>query len=167
MTNTLKERTQNGKALGLNGNGLGTQSLGNGQAGTVYCPTHGLVKSWQNECELCVDAGWLDFDATRVAKLLIPDWTGIKTDGRKVFVARVRDALDAVEKISLYKNSDAIVLIVWDSLVTPLDNGKIGLSWTLSEVAETLEVECVACGQPFAQTWGNEQICESCALGEL
>jgi hypothetical protein len=167
MTNTLKERTQNEKALGLNRNGLNTQSLGNGQAGTVYCPTHGLVKGWHNECELCVDAGWLDFDATRVAKLLIPSWTGINPDGRTVIVARVRDAVEAVEKISLYKNSDALVLLIWDSLVTALDGGHIGPNWTLSEVAETLEVECVACGQPFAQTWGNEQICESCALGEL
>jgi hypothetical protein len=70
-------------------------------------------------------------------------------------------------RFQLYKNSDAIVLLVWDSLVTALDGGQIGPNWTLSEVAETLEVECVACGQPFAQTWGNEQICESCALGEL
>jgi len=81
-----------------------------------------------------VDAGWLDFDATRVAKLLIPSWTGINPDGRTVFVARVRDAVEAVEKISLYKNSDALVLIIWDSVVTALDNGRIGPNWTLGEL---------------------------------
>jgi hypothetical protein len=84
----------------------------------------------------CIDAGWLDWDATRIAKSLIPDWVGIKTDGRQVIVTRVHDALDAVQAISRYKNSDAIVLIVWDSVVTPLDNGKIGLSWTLRDVSE-------------------------------
>jgi hypothetical protein len=114
-----------------------------------------------------VDEGWLDFDATRIAKLLIPDWVGIDVTGRQVIVARVRDAVEAVEKISLYKNSDAIVLIVWDSLVTALDKGRIGPSWTVQSLDEILEVECVACGQPFAQTWRNEQICESCALGGL
>jgi hypothetical protein len=69
--------------------------------GDSILPHPRSCQGWHNECEECVDAGWLDFDATRVAKLLIPDWTGIKTDGRKVFVARVRDALEAVEKISV------------------------------------------------------------------
>jgi hypothetical protein len=31
-----------------------------------------------------------------------------------------------VQKISQYKNSDALVLIAWDSLVTALDNGASG-----------------------------------------
>jgi hypothetical protein len=95
---------------------------------------HGVVKAVWGQCELCFDAGLQDWDATRVAKLLIPSWTGIDVTGRQVIVARVNDALDAVQKIGQYKNSDAIVLLVWDSLVTPLDNGKIGLSWTLGEL---------------------------------
>jgi hypothetical protein len=132
MTNTLTiERTENGKALGLNGNGK-AQSLGRTEQ--VYCPTHGHVKAVWGQCSECVDAGWLDFDATRIAKSLIPAWTGIDVTGRQVIVARVRDAVEAVEKISLYKNSDALVLIVWDSVVTALDNGRIGPNWTLGEL---------------------------------
>jgi hypothetical protein len=174
MLKTLEaKRTEKGKALSLTENGVEAQSLGNGQAGIVYCPTHGLVKGWHNECELCVDAGWLDFDATRVAKELIPSWVGINPDGRQVIVARVRDALDAVEKIGQYKNSDAIVLLVWDTLVTALDNGRIGPSWTVQSLNavtesadEILEVECAHCAQPFEPVYGNEQVCNSCWLAE-
>jgi hypothetical protein len=133
MTNTLTaERTETKKALSVNGNGNGTQSLGSD--GLVYCETHGFVKSAWGQCSECFDEGLQDWDATRIAKSLIPDWTGIKTDGRQVIVARVNDALDAVQKIGQYKNSDAIVLLVWDSVITPLDNGKIGISWTLRDV---------------------------------
>ena len=134
MLKTLTaERTENAKALGaLNGNGNGTQSLE--VAETVYCEKHGVVKGFHGECERCFDEGLQDFDATRIAKSLIPDWTSIKTDGRQVIVARVHDALDAVQKISQYKNSDAIVLLIWDSVITPLENGKVGLSWTLGEL---------------------------------
>jgi hypothetical protein len=134
MLKTLQsERTEQRAALSvLNGNG-GTQS-GLGLTETVYCPTHGTVKAVWGQCERCFDEGLADWDATRIAKSLIPSWTGINPDGRQVIVARVHDALDAVQAISRYKNSDAIVLIVWDSLVTPLDNGKIGLSWTLGEL---------------------------------
>jgi len=162
MTNTA-ERTEREKAAlsVLNGNG-GTQS-GLEVAEQVYCAKHGVVNGWHGECELCLDEGYRDWDATRVAKSLIPDWTGINPDGRQVIVARVRDALDAVQKIGQYKNSDALVLIIWDSLVTPLDNGKIGLSWTLGEVAETLDVECARCTQPFTPV-ADERVCESCAL---
>jgi hypothetical protein len=163
MTNTI---VTNEKAA------LGT-AFGNGHAQNglevaeqVYCEKHGLVNGWHGQCEECLDEGFRDFDATRIAKSLIPDWTGIKTDGRKVFVARVRDAVEAVEKISLYKNSDAIVLLVWGTLVTPLDSGKIGLSWTLGEVSEILDVECARCTQPFTPI-ADERVCESCALGEL
>jgi hypothetical protein len=166
MLKTLEatiERTETGKALSaLNGNGL-AQSLGRTEQ--VYCPTHGVVKGWHNECELCLDAGWLDFDATRIAKSLIPSWTGINPDGRQVIVARVRDALDAVQKIGQYKNSDAIVLLVWDSVVTALDNGKIGPNWTVSDVSEILDVECVRCCQPFTPV-DDEQLCEHCSLAE-
>jgi hypothetical protein len=132
MLKTLQRTEQRAALSVLNGNG-GTQS-GLGLTEQVYCERHGVVNSWHGECELCVDAGWLDFDATRIAKSLIPDWTGIDVTGRQVIVARVRDALDAVQKIGQYKNSDALVLIVWDSVVTPLDSGKIGPSWTLGEL---------------------------------
>ena len=97
----------------------------------VYCDRHGVVKSYNGHCETCFDAGYRDWDATRVAKLLIPDWTGIETDGRQVIVSPVRDALEAIQAIGQYKNSDAIVLIVWDTLVTALDHDKIGPNWTL------------------------------------
>jgi hypothetical protein len=80
-------------------------------------------------------------------------------------VARVGDALDAVQKISQYKNSDALVLLVWDTLITALDGGKIGPNWTLREVSETLDVECGQCCQPFTPI-ADERVCESCALGE-
>jgi hypothetical protein len=54
----------------------------------------------------------------------MPAWVGIKTDGRTVIVAPVKDALEAVQTISRYKNSDALVLIAWDGLITALDNGQ-------------------------------------------
>ena len=170
MTNTI-ERTEIGKALSaLNGNGL-AQSLESD--GLVYCEKHGVVKAVWGQCELCFDAGLQDWDATRVAKSLIPSWVGIDVTGRQVIVARVRDAVEAVEKISLYKNSDAIVLIVWDSLVTALDNGRIGPSWTVQNLNavtesanEILEVECAHCAQPFEPVYGNEQVCNSCWLAE-
>jgi hypothetical protein len=164
MTNTLKERTEQKAALGA---AFGNGSAQNGLriAEKAYCEKHGLVKAVWGQCELCFDEGLADWDATRIAKLLIPAWTGIKTDGRQVIVARVRDALEAVEKISLYKNSDALVLIVWDTLVTPLENGKIGPSWTLREVSETLDVECARCAQPFTPI-DDERVCEECWLAE-
>jgi hypothetical protein len=130
MTNTLKERTEQKAALSL-AFGNGSTPSGLEAAEQVYCPTHGVVKAVWGQCETCFDEGLQDFDATRIAKLLIPAWTGIKTDGRTVIVARVRDAVEAIEKISLYKNSDALVLLIWDSLVTALDNGRIGPNWTL------------------------------------
>jgi hypothetical protein len=163
MTNTIV--TDEKAALGT-AFGNGHAQNGFEVAEQVYCEKHGLVKGWHGQCEECLDEGFRDFDATRIAKSLIPDWTGIKTDGRKVFVARVRDALEAVEKISLYKNSDALVLLIWDSLVTALDGGHIGPNWTLSEVAETLEVECARCAQPFTPVYGDESVCDMCALGE-
>jgi hypothetical protein len=165
MINTLTaERAEQRAALSvLNGNG-GTQS-GLGLTEQVYCPVHGVVKTVWGQCETCFDEGLADWDATRVAKELIPDWTGINPDGRQVIVARVRDALDAVQKISQYKNSDAIVLIVWDSLVTALDGGKIGPNWTVSDVSEILDVECVRCCQPFVPI-DDEQLCEQCSLAE-
>jgi hypothetical protein len=157
------ERTENAKALSaLNGTG---KAQGLGLTEQVYCPVHGTVKGIWGQCEECFDAGLQDFDATRVAKLLIPSWVGLDVTNRKVFVARVCDAVEAIEKISLYKNSDALVLLVWGTLVTPLDSGKIGLSWTLGEVSEILDVECVTCGQPFTPI-ADERVCESCALGE-
>jgi hypothetical protein len=131
MTNTLKDRTEIKALSALNGNGL---AQGLGLTEQVYCERHGVVNSWHGECELCLDEGYRDWDATRVAKLLIPSWTGINPDGRQVIVARVNDALDAVEKIGQYKNSDAIVLLIWDSLVTALDGGHIGPNWTLGEL---------------------------------
>jgi len=163
MTNTIV--TNEKAALGT---AFGKESTQNGLqiAGQVYCEKHGLVNGWHGQCEECLDEGFRDFDATRIAKSLIPSWTGIKTDGRKVFVARVRDAVEAVEKISLYKNSDAIVLLVWDSVVTALDGGKIGPNWTVSDVSEILDVECARCTQPFTPI-ADERVCESCALGEL
>jgi hypothetical protein len=135
MLKTLQatERTEREKAaLELNGNGSAQNGLR--IAEKAYCEKHGLVKSAWGQCSECLDEGYRDFDATRVAKLLIPSWTGIKTDGRQVIVARVRDALDAVQAISRYKNSDAIVLIVWDSVITALDGGRIGPNWTLGEL---------------------------------
>jgi hypothetical protein len=132
MTSTLKERTKNGKALSVNGIEIGTQSLESD--GLVYCEIHGFVKSAWGQCEECFDAGLRDFDATRIAKLLIPSWVGLDVTGRQVILARVHDAVEAVEKISLYKNSDAIVLVIWGSVITPLENGKIGLSWTLGKL---------------------------------
>jgi hypothetical protein len=164
----IKERgqTERNEALSaLNGNGNGTQSLE--VAETVYCEKHGVVKGFHGECERCFDEGLQDFDATRIAKSLIPDWTGIKTDGRQVIVARVHDALDAVQKISQYKNSDALVLIVWDSLVTALDNGKIGPSWGLqslnAEAHADADVQiCAICNCEFQGTWGDEELCDEC-----
>jgi len=132
MTNTI-ERTEQRAALGT---AFGKESTQNGleAAEQVYCPVHGTVKSAWGQCSECLDEGYLDFDATRVAKLLIPSWVGLDVTNRKVFVARVRDALDAVQKIGQYKNSDAIVLLIWGSVITPLENGKIGISWTLGEL---------------------------------
>jgi hypothetical protein len=134
MLKTLTaERAETKKALSaLNGIEIGTQSLGSD--GLVYCEIHGFVKSAWGQCSECFDEGLQDWDATRVAKELIPAWTGINPDGRQVIVARVRDALDAVQKIGQYKNSDAIVLLIWGSVITPLENGKIGISWTLGEL---------------------------------
>jgi hypothetical protein len=90
-----------------------------------------------------------------------------------VIVARVRDALDAVKKSGNTKFSDAIVLLIWDSLVTALDNGHIGPSWTVQSLNavtesanEILEVECAHCAQPFEPVYGNEQVCNSCWLAE-
>jgi hypothetical protein len=166
MTNTLTaERTAKDKALSArNGNGL-AQSLE--VAETVYCEKHGVVKGFHGECERCFDEGLQDFDATRIAKSLIPDWTGIKTDGRQVIVARVHDALDAVQKISQYKNSDALVLIVWDSLVTALDNGRIGPSWGLQSLNAEAHADddvqiCAICNCEFYGTWGDEELCPEC-----
>jgi hypothetical protein len=173
MNSTLTaERTETKQALSLNGTGNGrAQSLGRTEQ--VYCHVHGVVKAVWGQCELCFDAGLQDWDATRVANLLIPAWTGINPDGRQVIVARVRDAVEAVEKISLYKNSDAIVLLIWDTLVTALDGGRIGPSWTVQSLNavtesadEILEVECAHCAQPFEPVYGNEQVCNSCWLAE-
>jgi hypothetical protein len=133
MTNTI-ERTEREKAALSLAFGNGHAQNGLQTAEQVYCPVHGTVKAVWGQCERCFDEGLQDWDATRVAKLLIPAWTGIDVTGRQVIVARVRDALDAVQKIGQYKNSDAIVLIVWDSLVTALDGGKIGPNWTLGEL---------------------------------
>jgi len=173
MLKTLEatKRAETEKALSaLNGNGL-AQSLE--VAETVYCGKHGVVKGFHGECELCFDEGLADWDATRIAKSLIPDWVGLDVTGRQVIVARVRDALDAVEKIGQYKNSDAIVLLVWDTLVTALDKGRIGPSWTVQSLNavtesadEILEVECAHCAQPFEPVYGNEQVCNSCWLAE-
>jgi hypothetical protein len=132
MTNTIV--TNEKAALELNGNVSAQNGLQSD--GLVYCTEHGVVNSWHGQCLECVDTGWLDFDATRIAKELIPDWTGIKTDGRQVIVTRVRDALDAVQAISRYKHSNALVLIAWGSVITALDNGRIGPNWTLRDVSE-------------------------------
>jgi len=164
----IKERgqTERNEALSaLNGNGNGTQSLE--VAETVYCPVHGHVKAVWGQCERCFDEGLQDWDATRIAKELIPSWTGINPDGRQVIVARVHDALDAVQKISQYKNSDAIVLIVWDSVVTALDNGRIGPSWGLhslnAEAHADADVQiCAICNCEFQGTWGDEKLCDEC-----
>jgi len=163
----LQERTEE-KALELNGNGFSTQSLEE-RTDTVYCQTHGLVKSYNGHCELCYDEGYRDWDATRIAKTLIPEWTGINVDGRQVIVTRVRDALDAVQAISRYKNADALILIVWDRLITLLDRGRIGPSWVMNGAADAdaaEEIECARCCQPFRPTWGDERLCDSCYLAE-
>jgi hypothetical protein len=165
MTNTIERTEQKAlSALNVTGNGA-AQSLE--VAETVYCEKHGVVKGFHGECERCFDEGLQDFDATRIAKSLIPDWTGIKTDGRQVIVARVHDALDAVQKISQYKNSDALVLIVWDTLVTALDNGRIGPSWGLqslnAEAHDDDDVQiCAICNCEFYGTWGDEELCPEC-----
>jgi hypothetical protein len=166
------ERTEK-KALGVacgNGNGAAAQGFGN-LTETVYCPTHGTVKAVWGQCERCFEEGLQDWDATRIAKELIPSWTGINPDGRQVIVTRVRDALDAVQKISQYKNSDAIVLIVWDSVVTALDKGRIGPSWGLHSIsavaddAERVDNDiqiCAICNCEFQGTWGDEKLCDEC-----
>jgi hypothetical protein len=168
----IKERgqTERNEALSaLNGIEIGTQSLGRTEQ--VYCGKHGVVKGFHGECEECFDEGLEDWDATRVAKELIPDWTGIKTDGRQVIVACVRDALDAVQKILQYKNSDALVLIVWDSLVTALNNGRIGPSWSLQSISAVADDAgrvdndiqiCAICNCEFYGTWGDEELCPEC-----
>jgi hypothetical protein len=166
MLKTLQaERTE--KALSArNVTGTGAaQSLESD--GLVYCEEHGLVNGWHGQCEECVDEGYRDWDATRVAKSLIPSWTGIDVTDRQVIVARVRDALDAVQKISQYKNSDALVLIVWDSLVTALDNGKIGPSWGLqslnAEAHDDDDVQiCAICNTEFRGIEGDERLCPDC-----
>jgi hypothetical protein len=165
-TNTI-ERTESEKAaLGvLNGNG-GTQN-GLQTAEQVYCPVHGVVKAVWGQCERCFDEGLQDWDATRIAKSLIPSWTGINPDGRQVIVTRVRDALDAVQKIGQYKNSAAIVLIIWDTLVTALDNGKIGPSWGLQSLNAEAHADddvqiCAICNCEFYGTWGDEKLCDEC-----
>jgi hypothetical protein len=166
MLKTLEaKRTESEKALGLNGIEIGTQSLGRTEQ--VYCGKHGVVKGFHGECEECFDEGLQDWDATRIAKSLIPSWTGINPDGRQVIVARVRDALEAVQKISQYKNSDAIVLIVWDTLVTALDNGKIGPSWGLHSLNAEAHADsdiqiCAICNCEFRGTWGDEKLCDEC-----
>ena len=169
MTLKLQERTETEKALSANGNGMVTQSLEE-RTDTVYCQTHGLVKSYNGHCELCYDEGYRDWDATRIAHELIPSWTGINVDGRQVIVAPVRDALEAVQAIGRYKGSDALVLIVWDNVVTALDRDRIGPNWVLHETdaadEEILEVECARCCQPFRPTWGDEKLCEQCWLAE-
>ena len=170
MNNTLtaeRERTGTEKALGLlNGNG-GTQSLDATE--TVYCQVHGCVKAVWGQCIECFDEGYRDFDATRVAKELIPEWTGINVNGRQVIVTRVRDALDAVQAISRYKNADALILIVWDRLITALDRGRIGPSWVMNGAVDAdaaEEIECARCCQPFRPTMGDETICDECYLHE-
>jgi hypothetical protein len=60
-TNTA-ERTETKKALSVAGNGAAAQGLGN-LAETVYCPTHGTVKTVWGQCEECVDEGYRDWDA--------------------------------------------------------------------------------------------------------
>jgi hypothetical protein len=160
------ERTETKKALSVAGNGAAAQGLGN-LAETVYCPTHGTVKTVWGQCERCFEEGLQDFDATRIAKELIPSWTGIKTDGRQIIVTRVHDALEAVQKIGQYKNSDAIVLVVWDSLVTALDNGKIGPSWTVHslnvEAHDDDDVQiCAICNTEFRGIEGDERLCPDC-----
>jgi hypothetical protein len=174
MLKTLQaERTEKGKALSLTENGVEAQSLGNGQAQIAYCERHGSVKAVWDQCELCFDEGLQDWLAVQSVKSLIPSWVGINPDGRQVIVTPVKDALDAVEKIGQYKNSDAIVLLVWDTLVTALDKGRIGPSWTVQSLNavtesadEILEVECAHCAQPFEPVYGNEQVCNSCWLAE-
>ena len=158
----LQERTEE-KALELNGNGFSTQSLEE-RTDTVYCQTHGLVKSYNGHCELCYDEGYRDWDATRIAKELIPSWTGINVDGRTVIVTRVRDALDAVQAISRYKNADALVLLIWGNLVTLLDRGRIGPHWTLPHTEDDADdfVTCARCGQDFRPLMGDERVCDEC-----
>ena len=163
----LQERTEE-RALGLlNGNGVSTQSLEE-RTDTLYCSTHGAAKGYHGYCELCYDDGYRDWDATRIAKELIPSWTGINVDGRQVIVTRVRDALDAVQAISRYKNADALVLLIWDTLVTALDRGRIGPSWTLNGAEDDAdeERECARCCQTFRPIWGDEKLCDACWLAE-
>ncbi len=167
MLKTLEKRTEAEKALSaVNGDAL-AQSLDRTER--VYCETHGLVKSVWGHCEECYDAGYRDWDATRIAKTLIPEWTGINVDGRQVIVAPVRDALEAVQAIGRYKHSnvDALILIVWDRLITALDHGRIGPSWTLQDADDDSNpVTCARCGQDFTPVWGDERVCDECWLAE-
>ena len=130
----LKDRTETKKAPSLE-NGVEAQSL-NGQAPIVYCRKHGLASSFYGECELCIDEGWQDFDATRVARLLIPTWLGLDVTERQVIVAEVKDAVGAVEAIGRYKNAEALVLVKWGNVVTVLDHGRIGPSYAVADGAE-------------------------------
>jgi len=161
------ERTENGKALSVIGNGNGSTTAQSLESWTaqLYCERHGVVKSYNGHCELCYDEGYRDWVAVQSAKELIPSWTGIEPNGRTVIVTRVRDALEAVEKIGQYKNADALVLIIWDTLVTALDRGRIGPSWTLPENGSEDDsdfVTCARCGQDFRPLMGDERVCESC-----
>ena len=161
------ERTEE-KALGLNGNGVSAQSLTD-RTEQVYCSTHGVVKSYHSRCELCFDEGYRDWVAVQSVKSLIPDWVGLDVSNRTVIVAPVSDALDAVQTISRYKNSDAIVLVLWDTLITALDRGRIGPSWVMNGAVDAdadEEIECARCCQPFRPTWGDEKLCDSCYLAE-
>jgi len=163
----LQERTEE-RALGVIGNGANAQSLEE-RTDTLYCSTHGAAKGYHGYCELCYDEGYRDWVAVQSVKSLIPSWTGINVDGRQVIVAKVKDALDAVQTISRYKGSDALVLLIWGNLVTALDRGRIGPHWTLNGAAEDdadEEIECVRCCQPFRPTWGDERLCDSCYLAE-
>jgi hypothetical protein len=166
-TNAI-ERTE--KALSArNGTGNGAAAQGLGLTEQVYCPTHGTVKAVWGQCEECFDAGLQDWDATRVANLLIPAWVGIKTDGRTVIVAPVKDALEAVQTISRYKNSDALVLIAWDGLITALDNGRIGPSWGLQSLNAEAHADddvqiCAICrGLPYVRQ-SKRSIAAMCKL---
>ena len=162
MLKTLeRERTE--KALGLlSGNG-GTQSLEE-RTDTLYCSTHGAAKGYHGYCELCYDEGYRDWVAVQSVKSLIPDWVGLDVSNRTVIVAPVSDALDAVQTISRYKNSDAIVLIVWDRLITALDRGRIGPSWVMPHTEDDADdfVTCARCGQDFRPTFGDERVCDGC-----
>ena len=160
MLKTLEKRTE--KALS-NEIGMVTQSLDATEQ--VYCATHGFVKAVWGHCEECVDQGCRDWDATRIAKTLIPSWVGLDVSNRTVIVAPVKDALDAVQAISRYKNADELILVVWDTLVTALDRGRIGPSWTLPENGSEDDsdfVTCARCGQDFRPTFGDERVCDEC-----